>query len=74
MGFRRPNIDEAVLFVRNSAAEARSPYNDGWIAMACKKDLVELKWLIEDLLQDCPTFVGEEVWEQERLVELLKRK
>ena len=42
--------------------------------MQCKKDLVQLKWLIEDLLEDCPTFIGEEKWEQERLVELLKRK
>lgn len=74
MGFARPRIDQAVLFVRNCAGEARSSYNDGWTAMACKKQLVELKWLIEDLLEDCPTFVGEEVWEQERLMTLLKRK
>ena len=74
MGFRRPNISEAVLVVRNCAGEACSAYNDGWIAMSCKKDLVELKWLIEDLLAECPTFVGEEEWEQQRLIELLKRK
>lgn len=74
MGFKRPRIDEAILCIRNCAGEAQSAYNDGWIAMQCKKDLVQLKWLIEDLLEDCPTFVGEEVWEQERLVELLKRK
>lgn len=42
--------------------------------MSAKKDLVQLKWLIEDLLEDCPVFVGEEEWEQERLIELLKRK
>lgn len=74
MGFKRPDKTQAVMFVRNCAAEAYSPYNDGWVAMDCKKDLVELKWLIEDLLETCPTFAGEEVWAQERLVELLKRK
>ena len=74
MGFSRPRKDQAVLFVRNCAGEAMSSYNDGWIAMSCKRDLVELKWLIEDLLEECPTFIGEEVWAQERLIELLRRK
>lgn len=74
MGFRKPSIDDAVAQIRKCAAEASSPYNDGWTAMDCKKELVNLKWLIEDLLEDCPTFIGEEVWEQERLVHLLKKK
>lgn len=74
MGFKKPRMDEAVAQIRLCAAEATSHFNDGWTAMGCKKDLVELKWLIEDLLETCPTFIGEEVWEQERLIELLKRK
>ena len=74
MGFSRPRIDQAILYIRNCAGEACSSYNDGWTAMQCKKDLVQLKWLIEDLLEDCPTFSGEEEWEQERLLQLLKRK
>lgn len=74
MGFKKPRIAEAVTQIQMCAAEACSPYNDGWTAMACKKDLVDLKWLIEDLIAECPTFIGEEVWEQDRIVELLKRK
>lgn len=74
MGFQKPRMTEAAAQIRKCAAEACSPYNDGWTAMACKKDLVELKWLIEDLLENCPTFIGEEEWDQNRLVELLKRK
>ena len=41
--------------------------------MSAKRDLVEIKWLLEDLLEMCPTFSGEEEWEQERLVQLLKK-
>ncbi len=74
MGFRKPNMADAIAEVRRCASEARSPYNDGWVAMSCKKELVDLKWLIEDLLEDCPTFIGEEIWEQDRLVQILKRK
>lgn len=74
MGFKKPRMDDAVSQIRLCAAEARSPYNDGWTSMECKRDLVQLKWLIEDLLEECPTFIGEEEWEQDRLVELLKRK
>ena len=74
MGFKKPTLTQAVYEIRTCAAEAMSAYNDGWIASDCKRQLVELKWLIEDLLEDCPRFSGEEKWEQERLVELLKRK
>lgn len=74
MGFRRPSLTQAAFEIRTCAAEAMSTYNDGWTASDCKRQLVELKWLIEDLLEDCPTFSGEEEWEQERLVQLLKKK
>ena len=75
MGFKRSwDVKELSLELAACAAQCRSPFNDGWTAMSAKKDLVELKWLIEDLLEDCPTFVGEEQWEQERLIELLKRR
>ena len=75
MGFKKSwDLKDIELQVRRCAAEATSPYNDGWTSMMAKEDLVRLKWLLEDILELCPTFVGEEKWEQERLVELLKRK
>ena len=75
MGFKKSwDLKDIELQVRRCSAEATSPYNDGWTSMMAKEDLVRLKWLLEDILELCPTFVGEEKWEQERLVELLKRK
>jgi hypothetical protein len=53
--------------------EASSPYNDGWTASSCKHELYQLKCIIEDLYSTLPHFVGEEIWEQERLIQQLKK-
>jgi hypothetical protein len=53
--------------------EIHSPYNDGFTGMSCKKELYMLKcWLVEEY-NKLPTFHGEELWEQERVIEILKK-
>lgn len=73
MGFRKPNLNDAYSAIRSSLIEIHSPYNDGWTSGSCKKDLYMLKCWLEDEYKRLPTFVGEEAWEQERVVEILKR-
>jgi hypothetical protein len=74
MGFRKSwDLNAIRHSIWAMAHEAGSAYNDGWTASACKKDLYQLKCLIDDLYQDLPKFSGEELWEQERIVEILKR-
>jgi hypothetical protein len=73
MGFRKPTLDDARSAIRGSLAEISSPYNDGWTSSACKHDLYLLKCWLEDEYQRLPKFVGEEKWEQERLIEKLKQ-
>jgi hypothetical protein len=73
MGFRKPNLDDARSAIRTSLVEIHSPYNDGWTSSSCKRDLYMLKLWLEDEYQQLPKFVGEEKWEQERVVEILKR-
>jgi len=53
--------------------ECRYHGNDGFTQFAIKKDLMEIKFLLEDLLENCPTFVGEEEWLHERLVNKLSK-
>jgi len=53
--------------------EIGSPYNDGFTSAYCKRDLYVLKCWLDDEYRKLPTFAGEEVWEQDRLVEILKR-
>ena len=73
MGFRKPDLDSARHAIRACMVEIASPYNDGWTASACKKDLYLLKSWLDDEYKDLPTFVGEQQWEQERMIKILKR-
>jgi hypothetical protein len=73
MGFKKPALENAYSAIRSSLGEIHSPYNDGWTASACKQELYVLKCWLEDEFKELPTFVGEEKWEQERLVKILKK-
>ncbi len=53
--------------------ECRYRGNDGYTQFAIKKDLMEIKFLLEDLIENCPTFVGEEEWLHERLINKLSK-
>jgi hypothetical protein len=73
MGFRKPDLDSAYSAIRKSLGEIHSPYNDGFTTSYCKKDLFLLKCWLEDEYNKLPTYNGEEEWEQDRLVEILKQ-
>jgi hypothetical protein len=73
MSFKKPTLENAYSAIRSSLGEIHSPYNDGWTASACKQELYMLKCWLEDEYKKLPTFAGEEVWEQERLIKLLKK-
>ena len=53
--------------------ECRHPRNDGFTQFEIKKDLMEVKFLLEDLIEKCPTFAGEEEWMHERLINKLSK-
>ncbi len=52
------------------------PYQDGFTQWHCKKDLLRVKLALDDMLEKCPTFVGEQEWlqeqEQEKMWNVLK--
>ena len=73
MGFRKPDLDEAARAISACLREISSPYNDGWTASSCKKDLYLLKSWLDEQYSRLPTFVGEDKWEQEFLIEKLKQ-
>jgi hypothetical protein len=68
------NLSTAEIEIRRCIREITSPYNDGWTQMACKHQLYQLKCLLDDVYPTLPEFVGEEKWEQERLITLLKKQ
>lgn len=73
MGFSKPDLADAYSAIRHCLGEIRSPYNDGWTSSSCKKDLYQLKCWLEREYQKTPAFTGEEKWEQEQIVEILKQ-
>ena len=73
MGFKQPDITSAYSAIRKSLLEIGSPYNDGFTSSNCKKDLYLLKCWLEDEYQKLPIFVGEDKWDQERMIEILKQ-
>ena len=73
MGFNMPNIALAEQEIRRCIREINSPYNDGWTQMNCKHQLYQLKCLLDDVYPTLPQFAGEEKWEQEQLMRILKR-
>ena len=73
MGFHKPNLDPAYGAIRSSLTEIHSPYNDGFTSSYFKQELYQLKCWLEDEYRKLPTLVGEEEWEQERVIEILKK-
>ena len=73
MGFKQPDYAVIKDALGKIMGEIHSPYNDGWTSSSCKKELYLLKCWLEDEYYKLPTFVGEEIWTQERLVEILKK-
>jgi len=77
MGFKK-NWDVANVSsqIYTMARECASPYNDGYNSFEIKKDLWELKFIIDQAIKNTPTFSGEEEWlttqEQKRIIKHLK--
>ena len=67
-------LERVRITLRSLAYQAQSPYETGFVSINYKRQLMEMKWFIEDLLEDVGTFAGEEQWEQERLIQLLKKE
>lgn len=75
MGFKKDwNTSDVYQEIRKLSVAVRDPRNDGWTASGCKHELYQLKCFIDDIYRDLPTFVGEEQWEQQRLVVIMKRR
>lgn len=78
MGLRK-NWDTADIAnqVRAIWRECSSPYNDGFVAFGFKKDLYQIKFLVDEALQAAPTFgQTEQEWlteqEKKRIIKILK--
>jgi hypothetical protein len=66
MGFQmRWDVPQIISELKAAAAETASPYNDGFTAWHCKQDLLQVKYALEHMLKDLPTFAEESQYIQE---------
>jgi hypothetical protein len=78
MGFRKSwDTGNIVIQIHSLARECSSSYNDGFTAFECKKDLYQLKKIVDTALAEAPDFGSvEEQWlteqEQKRIIKILK--
>lgn len=77
MGYKTSyDIVRALNEIRAAAYECSNSRNDGFVAWGIKQDLYQVKWMLDDLLRDCPTFGPEEEWlreqEQKRIIRYLR--
>lgn len=69
----RNDAKSIIADLRTLASEAQSGYNDGWTASSCKRELYLVKCYLEDVYKELPIFGDEDKWEQERLVDILRK-
>jgi hypothetical protein len=63
MGFRKPMDNNSINHqVYMAGVELNTPYNDGFTQWEIKQDLYKLKWLVDSILSDSPTFSDEEMF------------
>ncbi len=77
MGYKKSyDIDAAHMHIRRAGSECRHPSTDGFVAWSVKQDLWQLKWSIDALLRELPTFGPEPEWlreqEQKKIIKILK--
>ena len=75
MGYRKPMDYNSVHHqIYMAGVELNSPYNDGFITYEIKKDLYKLKWLLDEIMADSPTFADEEEFLKEYSQKKMWRK
>ena len=67
-------LERIRITLRQLAHAANDVHETGFITVQYKRQLVEMKWFIEDLLEDIGPFAGEESWEQERIIKVLSKE
>jgi hypothetical protein len=70
------SVEDIATQVHAIARECSSPYNDGFTGFELKKDLYQIKEILDTAISRSPTFYGEQEWltaqEQQRIIKILK--
>jgi len=63
MGYiKRWNVEDIATQIHAASIECTSPYADGFSTWGIKQDLYQIKWLVDEALDNCPVYSPEEKW------------
>ena len=66
MGYnKRYDIVDVVQQLRSCASAVNDPKLDGFNQWGCKQDLYSVKFILDQLIESCPTFADEKDWLEE---------
>ena len=72
-----PRKHQILVDLQQLYLAASDPRSDGFTTWEYKKDLHELKFALEEMIRNCPTYAPEPVWlreqEAEKIVRILKQ-
>lgn len=54
------DLNDVIHQINSAGAECNKDYNDGFMKWSIKQDLYKIKWRLEEILGECPTFPPEE--------------
>ena len=79
MGFKKPiDLNIVISQLRRAYGEINSPYNDGFTGWELKRELYEVKWILDRILKQSNTY-GEieqrylDQIEKNKIIEELKK-
>lgn len=50
------NVGDIIRQLNLCSSQVNSPFNDGWTSWGCKKDLLTVKYHLDELLAEAPKF------------------
>jgi hypothetical protein len=72
MGFtKRWDTNDILKQINSAGSECSDMRNNGFTAWSIKQDLYKIKWRLEEILGECPTFATEDEFLSEREKKLM---
>jgi len=75
--YKKIDLKETQVKILIACSETKNRLTDGYIQFEIKKELYELKWILDEYFAKAPRFVGEDEWVdemiQKKVWEILKK-
>jgi hypothetical protein len=63
------NVENIVTQLHSCGYAITDPIMDVFVTWGCKQDLYNIKFILDEIIENAPTYVGEQEWLNERAKE-----